>query len=89
MRKTSRRNFIQNAAFAGLAANFLPIKNSFSAFSEATEIINLKQNAVILFQGDSITDGNRGRNEDPNHIMGHGYAFSTTTFSIEESAETR
>jgi len=31
---------------------------------------------VFLFQGDSITDGNRGRNSDPNHIMGHGYAFS-------------
>ncbi len=29
----------------------------------------------ILFQGDSITDGNRGRNEDPNHILGHGYQF--------------
>lgn len=29
-----------------------------------------------MFQGDSITDGNRGRNNDPNHIMGHGYAFS-------------
>jgi lysophospholipase L1-like esterase len=29
----------------------------------------------ILFQGDSITDGNRGRNADPNHILGHGYAF--------------
>lgn len=30
----------------------------------------------ILFQGDSITDGNRGRTEDPNHIYGHGYVFS-------------
>lgn len=29
----------------------------------------------ILFQGDSITDGNRGRGADPNHILGHGYAF--------------
>ncbi len=29
----------------------------------------------ILFQGDSITDGNRGRGPDPNHILGHGYAF--------------
>ena len=29
----------------------------------------------ILFQGDSITDGNRGRSSDPNHILGHGYAF--------------
>jgi hypothetical protein len=26
--------------------------------------------ARILFQGDSITDGNRGRNSDPNHILG-------------------
>lgn len=31
---------------------------------------------TVLFQGDSITDGNRGRTDDPNHIMGHGYAFS-------------
>ena len=29
----------------------------------------------VLFQGDSITDGNRGRSDDPNHILGHGYAF--------------
>lgn len=29
----------------------------------------------VLFQGDSITDGARGRNADPNHILGHGYAF--------------
>ncbi len=27
----------------------------------------------ILFQGDSITDGNRGRSADLNHILGHGY----------------
>lgn len=31
--------------------------------------------ARVLFQGDSITDGNRGRGADPNHILGHGYAF--------------
>src|SRR3982751_1244235 len=31
--------------------------------------------ARILFQGDSITDGNGGRSADPNHILGHGYAF--------------
>lgn len=29
----------------------------------------------ILFQGDSITDGNRGRSLDPNHILGHGFVF--------------
>jgi lysophospholipase L1-like esterase len=34
-----------------------------------------RPNDVVLFQGDSITDGNRGRGADPNHILGHGYAF--------------
>ncbi|MFC4301827.1 SGNH/GDSL hydrolase family protein [Cohnella boryungensis] len=34
-----------------------------------------QQGKVYLFQGDSITDGNRGRSEDPNHILGHGYPY--------------
>ena len=38
-------------------------------------MFKLKNNDVILFQGDSITDGNRGRNEDLNHIHGHGYQY--------------
>lgn len=33
------------------------------------------KNKIFLFQGDSITDGNRGRDEDPNHILGHSYAY--------------
>lgn len=48
--------------FQGLAAAAEPIP----AFTPG---------ARILFQGDSITDGNRGRSADPNHILGHGYAF--------------
>jgi lysophospholipase L1-like esterase len=38
-------------------------------------IAGFASGARILFQGDSITDGNRGRNADPNHILGHGYVF--------------
>lgn len=38
-------------------------------------MFKLKDNDVILFQGDSITDGNRGRSNDPNHIHGHGYQY--------------
>jgi len=38
-------------------------------------MIKIKENDVILFQGDSITDGNRGRNSDPNHIHGHGCQY--------------
>ena len=33
------------------------------------------KDARVLFQGDSITDGNRGRSPDPNHVLGHGYVF--------------
>jgi lysophospholipase L1-like esterase len=38
-----------------------------------------ERNLRFLFQGDSITDGNRGRTEDPNHVLGHGYAFSVSS----------
>jgi lysophospholipase L1-like esterase len=34
-----------------------------------------KEGDRILFQGDSITDMNRGRGSDPNHLLGHSYAF--------------
>ena len=38
-----------------------------------------KDGKIILFQGDSITDGGRMRGKenewDLNHQMGHGYAF--------------
>lgn len=42
---------------------------------QAAEMHLFRQNARVLFQGDSITDGNRGRNSDPNHILGHGFVF--------------
>ncbi len=38
-------------------------------------MLRLKENYIILFQGDSITDGARGRNSDLNHILGHGYQY--------------
>ena len=43
--------------------------------AEITDMPAFGANARILFQGDSITDGNRGRSADPNHILGHGYCF--------------
>ena len=41
----------------------------------AEPIAAFTSGARILFQGDSITEGNRGRSADPNHILGHGYVF--------------
>ena len=46
-----------------------------AAIHAAEPIAVFTRGARILFQGDSITDGNRGRGADPNHILGHGYAF--------------
>ena len=43
--------------------------------SDPQPIAAFTPGARILFQGDSITDGNRGRSADPNHILGHGYVF--------------
>lgn len=37
--------------------------------------MKLTHDDVVLFSGDSITDGNRGHRMDLNHIMGHGYQF--------------
>lgn len=43
--------------------------------ADSADVPLFKENTRILFQGDSITDGNRGRTADPNHILGHGYCF--------------
>ena len=59
---------------AGIAASVLPTLENKSISSEPDR--DSHRDLIFLFQGDSITDGNRGRNNDPNHIMGHGYAFS-------------
>jgi lysophospholipase L1-like esterase len=65
--KLSRRTFLHASALSGLAPGLT--RSHHDRKNEETGL-------VFLFQGDSITDGNRGRNTDPNHIMGHGYAFS-------------
>lgn len=75
METHSRRNFIRGIALSG-AACCLPSQEIFAAVTARKADKSLKTGAVILFQGDSITDGKRGRTTDPNHIMGHGYAFS-------------
>jgi lysophospholipase L1-like esterase len=74
--ENSRRKFIRETALTGVAAYCLPLLESFATMQKEPTKTKLKERAVILFQGDSITDGNRGRNTDPNHIMGYGYAFS-------------
>src|SRR3954470_9511655 len=67
-----RRTFLKNAATLGMAASLMP-KTLLASANE----YNSKEGEglTFLFQGDSITDGNRTRNNDWNHVMGHGYQY--------------
>ena len=69
-RAMSRRNNMKRLILLA-AALLIPAV----AIHAAEPIAVFTRGARILFQGDSITDGNRGRSADPNHILGHGYAF--------------
>ena len=69
-----RRKFIQLSSLGSLSAWAINDEEKAITFESVDE-----KNLVFLFQGDSITDGNRGRNTDPNHIMGHGYAFAVAS----------
>ncbi len=72
---SSRRDFLKNSALAGaMLAVAAPQRLSAAAFPEKQSTDEGK-GFTFLFQGDSITDGNRTRNNDWNHVMGHGYQF--------------
>ena len=79
----TRRDFIKKTAIAGIAGFVVMDSSAADSFETAGKIDHLR----ILFQGDSITDGGRGRNNDPNHTMGHGYAFSIASRLGEAFAE--
>ena len=69
---SDRRNFLRNMAMIGATAIFTPeVMNA----NSRQLIFEKKEGMTFLFQGDSITDGGRGRNEDWNHVMGQDYAF--------------
>ncbi|MDA3893092.1 MAG: SGNH/GDSL hydrolase family protein [Salinivirgaceae bacterium] len=76
MNSSSRRKFLKLLGLTGIAALFFRGIKSFAMEKPIYPDMETNKGMTILFQGDSITDGNRGRDADPNHIMGHGYAFS-------------
>lgn len=81
-----RRKFITGATMAAggllLSTNAKgePIPAEHSTFLDVPgydfAVPKLKKGCVFLFQGDSITDMKRGRNEmDRNHYLGHSYVY--------------
>lgn len=68
-----RRDFIKKTIAFGAATSFAPeLLNALPPLNLAAKE---GDNFTFLFQGDSIADGNRTRNNDWNHIMGHGYQY--------------
>jgi hypothetical protein len=69
--RTVTMNLIPDRMFAAFGTVLLLLPTASLHAVEPIPAFTL--GARILFQGDSITDGNRGRSADPNHILGHGY----------------
>ncbi|MEO6852269.1 MAG: SGNH/GDSL hydrolase family protein [Mucilaginibacter sp.] len=70
--KGSRRDFLKKASVLGGTAIAAPsVLDAFPLVADEKG----GDNYTFLFQGDSITDGNRNRNMDWNHVLGHGYAY--------------
>jgi lysophospholipase L1-like esterase len=65
----NRRNFLATLSGALVGSSLISEAHS-------SPVHSLANVSTVLFQGDSITDGNRTRNKDWNHVMGHGYAYT-------------
>ena len=49
--------------------------------------MKISSNSVVLFTGDSITEGARIRRMDLNHIFGHGYQYTIASLLALENCE--
>jgi lysophospholipase L1-like esterase len=85
----SRRNFIKKAAIGTLAAISIPEILPAAIPKGGSKKIKLLKNQIILFQGDSITDA--GRNKEDNSFnnpraLGSGYAMLAAAQMLEKYA---
>jgi lysophospholipase L1-like esterase len=69
----NRREFLKKTLAMSAGAAIAP--HLLNAMPSVEKNISGGDGFTFLFQGDSITDGNRTRNNDWNHVMGHGYQF--------------
>lgn len=72
--KDNRRRFLEKLIILGTGSTISPLLLT-SKPSYRDVISKGGEGFTFLFQGDSITDGNRTRNNDWNHVMGHGYQY--------------
>jgi lysophospholipase L1-like esterase len=88
-RTNSRRNFIKKAALSSLMAVSIPEILSAEMPQKGQKKIQLAKDNVILFQGDSITDAGRNRNDtgfNSPSVLGSGYAMLAAASLLEKHA---
>src|ERR1035437_8778509 len=77
-KNNSRRNFIRKAVLGGMMAVSIPEILSASMGEKGSKRVKLSRNNVVLFQGDSITDAGRNKDDqgyNTGKILGTGYPF--------------
>ena len=88
--KNGRRNFLKTASAGGiLSLGLTQIVASAYGASKPAKIV-LRKDDVILFQGDSITDSGRNRDEksfNNARALGNGYALLATSQLLHTHAE--
>lgn len=93
MKNNSRRDFLKIGALAGIGSFMIPeiaksaIQNNTSTNASK---IKLKENSVILFQGDSITDAGRDYGSNTCNTvqqMGSGYSLFTAAQILVSQAK--
>src|SRR5206468_12777349 len=78
----NRRRFIKNSALSVVASVAIPEIASAALNAPKGKKISIDQNDVVLFQGDSITDWGRDKNQSAannSSALGNGYAFMTAS----------
>ncbi|MGO4291371.1 SGNH/GDSL hydrolase family protein [Chitinophaga sp. RAB17] len=90
MNSTNRRNFLRNISLGSIAAISIPGIVSAAVSAEKHKKVTLKKEGVVLFQGDSITDAGRKRdNDQPNTgaALGGGYALMAASDLLLKNAD--
>lgn len=90
MNSSNRRHFLRNVSLGALAAISIPDIVAAATVTEKSKKIVLKKESVVLFQGDSITDAGRKRdNDQPNAggALGGGYALMAASSLLLKSAD--
>lgn len=84
----TRRNFLQTITTATLGAAGLALTPMKERKRAGDDFSIVPENATILFQGDSITDAGRDRDEkNANSGLGAGYAMLATAYLRHKLAE--